>query len=30
MASTTAIVVLLVWTAVALGLGAWRTATRDA
>ena len=30
MAAGTAIVVLLVWTAVALGLGAWRTATRDA
>lgn len=30
MAAGTAVVVLLVWTAVALGLGAWRTATRDA
>ena len=30
MTSGTAVVVLLAWTAVALALGAWRTATRDA
>jgi hypothetical protein len=30
MTSTTAVVVLLAWTVVALAVGAWRTATRDA